>query len=35
MPSCRSSRLGSKIVLSKDLDDTLIAVADIQPWKTL
>lgn len=37
LPGCLpcSSRLASKVVLSKDLNGTLIALADNYPWKTL
>ena len=31
----RSTRLGSKIVLSKDLNQMLVALGEAYPWKTL
>lgn len=33
-PLC-SSRLGSRIVLSKDMDNILVALSDIAPWRSL
>ena len=30
-----STRLGSKIVLSKDLNQMLVALGEAYPWKTL
>ena len=34
LPAC-SSRLGSRVTLSKELDGTVIALGQIYPWKSL
>lgn len=34
-PTLRSSRLGSKVTLSKELDGTVIALAPLDAWKSV
>lgn len=35
VPSVCSSRLGSRVVLTKDMDGMLVAVSEVGPWRTL